>query len=120
MSDTPSRLDGNVTAGALATVFSFEVTTARCTWAACRKTAVLAGLHVYVDAPGIVVRCASCEAVVLRYAEPRVVGHAWRPRQPAMLALRHWSDPWRFKSHVPTRASPRGFHGREGASERPW
>jgi hypothetical protein len=72
MSDTPSRLDGNVTAGALATVFSFEVTTARCTWAACRKTAVLAGLHVYVDAPGIVVRCASCEAVVLRYAEPRV------------------------------------------------
>lgn len=52
MSDTPSRLDGNVTAGALATVFSFEVTTARCTWAACRKTAVLAGLHVYVDAPG--------------------------------------------------------------------
>ncbi len=69
MSDTPHRLDGNVTAGALSTIFSFEPTTARCTCAACRKTAVLAELHVYVDAPGTVVRCASCEAVVLRYSE---------------------------------------------------
>ena len=68
MSDTPSRLDGNVTAGALSTVFSFDATTARCTCAACRKTAVLAELHVYIDAPGTVARCPWCGTVVLRYA----------------------------------------------------
>lgn len=75
MNDTPRHLDGNVTAGALATVFAFEVTAARCTCAACGATAVLAEHHVYTDAPGTVVRCASCHAVVLRYAE--TPGHTW-------------------------------------------
>lgn len=75
MSDAPHHLDGNVTAGALSAVFAFEVTTARCTCATCGTTAVLAEHHVYSDAPGTVVRCASCAAVVIRYAE--TPGSTW-------------------------------------------
>ena len=75
MSDTPRHLDGNVTAGALSAVFAFEVTTARCTCASCGATAVLAEHHVYTDAPGTVVRCPTCEGVVLRYAENP--GYTW-------------------------------------------
>jgi NAD-dependent SIR2 family protein deacetylase len=75
MSRGPQRLDGNVAAGPLATVLAFEVTTARCTCAACGATEVFAELHVYTDAPGMVVRCPSCQAVVLRLAE--TPGHTW-------------------------------------------
>lgn len=75
MSKSPQRLDGNVTGGPLAAVLAFEVTTARCTCATCGATALFAELHVYADAPGMVVRCPSCEAVVLRLAE--TPGHTW-------------------------------------------
>jgi ferredoxin-NADP reductase len=46
MRETPRHLDGNVMAGALSTVFAFEVTAARCTCASCGATAVLAEHHV--------------------------------------------------------------------------
>ena len=75
MSKAPQRLDGNVAAGPLATVLAFEVTTARCTCATCGVTALFAELHAYTDAPGTVVRCPSCQAVVVRVAE--TPGHTW-------------------------------------------
>lgn len=62
--DTP--LDGNAAAGALGDLFAFDVTVAVSTCAACRDARPVAELRAYMDAPGIVLRCASCGAVQLR------------------------------------------------------
>lgn len=63
--DTPP-LDGNATAGALGELFGFDVTIAVTTCASCRATHPVGALRAYLSAPGIVLRCASCEAVQLR------------------------------------------------------
>jgi Family of unknown function (DUF6510) len=60
------RLDGNVVAGALADVFVGDATVLSETCGDCGTTTVLAEVHVYVDAPGAVLRCPGCEAVVMR------------------------------------------------------
>jgi Family of unknown function (DUF6510) len=59
-------LDGNAAAGALREVFAVDVTTATGKCAACGRTDVFAAAHLYVDAPGLVARCAGCEDVLLR------------------------------------------------------
>lgn len=69
------RLDGNAAAGRLADVFAFDATVARTRCGGCGTTAPLGAHHVYADAPGMVVRCLVCEAVVLRIA--RTPGHTW-------------------------------------------
>ena len=63
---SPAPFDGNVTAGDLTDVFAFDTTTAITTCATCRHTHPVATLHVYLRAPGMVLRCASCDAVQLR------------------------------------------------------
>jgi ribosomal protein S27E len=69
------RLDGNAAAGRLADVFVFDATAARTRCGSCGMTAPLGVYHVYADAPGMVVRCPTCEAMVLRIAQtPR---HTW-------------------------------------------
>ena len=72
---SPAPLDGNATAGDLADVFAFDVTMAVTTCASCRHTHPVATLHAYVQAPGIVLRCASCDAVQLRFV--RSAERAW-------------------------------------------
>jgi Family of unknown function (DUF6510) len=68
-------LDGNVAAGVLAELFDAEVTVALITCDSCGDERPLAELQAYVDAPGLVLRCASCEAVEIRIVRgPR---HAW-------------------------------------------
>ena len=62
----PAPLDGNVTGGDLADVFAFDVTTAITTCATCRHTHPIATLRAYLQAPGMVLRCASCDAVQIR------------------------------------------------------
>lgn len=60
------RLDGNAIAGDLMELFGTEMTVA---WTVCRSCGAheqLAEIRVYRDAPGIVGRCAQCEAVLLR------------------------------------------------------
>jgi Family of unknown function (DUF6510) len=57
---------GNAIGGDLSGVFAFDVTTAVTTCAACRDTHVVASLRAYLSAPGIVLRCATCDAVQLR------------------------------------------------------
>jgi hypothetical protein len=64
MSSAP--LDGNATAGDLADVFAFDATIAVTICAACGHTHSLATLHAYLQAPGMVLRCATCDAVQLR------------------------------------------------------
>jgi ribosomal protein S27E len=60
-------LDGNVLGGPLDDVFAFEFTTAQCTCEGCGAVRVVGALHVYADAPGMVVRCPDCDHVVLRF-----------------------------------------------------
>ena len=72
---TTAPLDGNASAGDLSDVFAFDVTVARTTCAFCGDTRALAELHVYMRAPGTVLRCAACGAVQMRLV--RANGRAW-------------------------------------------
>jgi hypothetical protein len=58
-------LDGNAIAGALFDYFGSEMTTATGSCGHCGATAQIAELHVYLRAPGTVVRCGSCGRVVI-------------------------------------------------------
>jgi Family of unknown function (DUF6510) len=59
-------LDGNAIGGLLQEVFVEEMTTARSTCAGCGAVREVGALHVYADAPGMVVRCPACDTVLLR------------------------------------------------------
>ena len=65
------RLDGNAAAGILSEVFVPDLTTARVTCANCGTIRALAALLVYAHGMGMVMRCPSCDAAVLRVARPR-------------------------------------------------
>jgi len=58
-------LDGNAIAGQLVEVFGAELTTATGTCGSCGASGVVAELEVYLQAPGTVVRCRSCESVLM-------------------------------------------------------
>lgn len=60
------RLDGNAVAGALAEVFVGDATMFVDTCADCGTRTVHAEVRVYVDAPGTVMRCPGCDAVLMR------------------------------------------------------
>jgi hypothetical protein len=64
-------LDGNMLAGPLREVFAVEVTAAIGRCASCGLTGPVAALHVYAHAPGLVARCPSCSAVMLRLVRSR-------------------------------------------------
>jgi hypothetical protein len=65
MKDTDLRLDGNAAAGVLSEIFSVEMTTALGTCAGCGATNALAIAHVYVNAPGTILRCPACNALLI-------------------------------------------------------
>jgi hypothetical protein len=69
------KLDGNAIGGLLGEVFVGELTVARSTCGSCGAVREVGALHVYANAPGAVVRCPSCEAVLLRVA--RAEGRIW-------------------------------------------
>ena len=62
------RLDGNAAAGVLREVFGSEMTTALGTCGSCGAVGPVGAVHVYVSA-GMVLRCPSCEAVLMRIVE---------------------------------------------------
>ena len=72
---SPHALDGNVTAGDLADIFAFDAATAITTWATCRHTHRIASLRALLRAPGMVLRCASCDSVQVRFV--RSAARAW-------------------------------------------
>jgi hypothetical protein len=72
------RLDGNAVAGILSEVFVPDITTAQATCANCETIRALGDLLVYAHGMGTVIRCPSCDGVVLRVT-----------RTPARL----WLDP---------------------------
>ena len=59
------RLDGNAAAGILSELFVPDLTAARATCAGCGATRAVGELLVYAHGMGTVVRCPSCDAVVL-------------------------------------------------------
>jgi hypothetical protein len=62
------RLDGNAVTGALAELFAVDLVPADCTCAHCGRTSPLAEYDLYADSPALVLRCAGCTGVVLRYS----------------------------------------------------
>jgi hypothetical protein len=59
------ELDGNAAAGMLSEVFVLELTGARGRCDGCGNVAALGEARAYVDSPGLVVRCRSCDTVLL-------------------------------------------------------
>jgi hypothetical protein len=59
------RLDGNAAAGILSELFVPDLTAARATCAGCGATGAVGALLVYAHGMGTVMRCPSCNAVVL-------------------------------------------------------
>jgi uncharacterized protein DUF6510 len=65
MDDADLRLDGNAAAGILSEVFAAEMTVARGTCAGCGATNALGSALLYAHAPGTVLRCPSCTAILM-------------------------------------------------------
>lgn len=68
-------MDGNMLAGPLREVFAVDMTAAALRCGSCASTGPLAQLRVYPHAPGLVARCPTCLAVLLRLV--RDPDHAW-------------------------------------------
>jgi len=60
------RLDGNAAAGMLRELFARDVTAATATCRACGTVGPIGGLLEYGHQMGIVLRCPTCDGVVLR------------------------------------------------------
>jgi hypothetical protein len=59
------RLDGNAAAGLLEEVFARDMTVAVETCAGCGASEPLGAVHVYMDAPGTVLRCPHCTTILI-------------------------------------------------------
>jgi len=79
------RLDGNFAAGILSEVFVPDITTARAMCANCGTIRPLGALPVYGQNMGAVMRCPTCDAVVLRVA--RTPRRLWLDPTGARLLL---------------------------------
>jgi len=64
-------LDGNAAAGELGNLFAVDITAADGQCSHCGATKAFAQAHLYLDAPGLVARCADCENVLLRMVKVR-------------------------------------------------
>jgi phage FluMu protein Com len=62
-------LDGNALAGLLAAAFGSEMTTIPGRCAHCGRIHVVAEMRAYIRAPGAILRCPSCDGVVIRIVE---------------------------------------------------
>jgi len=67
-------LDGNALAGILQEIFSTEMTASSTTCAHCGYESEMSGLLAFVCSPGLVLRCPTCEKVMLRIVQtPKAV-----------------------------------------------
>jgi hypothetical protein len=66
MEEQDLKLDGNSAAGLFRELFAFELTTARGRCDNCGAIAEVGAVMVYANAPGTVLRCPKCEAVLMR------------------------------------------------------
>jgi ribosomal protein S27E len=70
-----NKLDGNAAAGTLEQIFPFEMTLVQATCAGCGTTNVVGALAVYMHSMGTVVRCPTCDTVLIRIAQAK--GRYW-------------------------------------------
>ena len=66
MDASPTYLDGNAAAGPLADLLAFDVTATVGTCTHCGASKMLAQGRVYSAGPGLVLRCAACDGVLIR------------------------------------------------------
>jgi hypothetical protein len=64
-------VDGNAIGGLLHELFGREMTAAGCVCGNCGAARPVAKLAVYLQAPGTVVRCRTCESVLMVFAKVR-------------------------------------------------
>lgn len=69
------RLDGNAIGGLLRDIFAAEMTDARGMCASCGAVNEVGRVHVYIHAPGTVVRCPNCGAVLMKVVRGK--GRFW-------------------------------------------
>ena len=77
MDDT--TLDGNAAGGILREIFPFEMTLVEETCAHCSTTRVVGELTVYKSAMGTVMRCPTCDNVLMRIVSTK--GRYWLDMQ---------------------------------------
>ena len=63
------ELDGNALAGKLETLFGADMTAVPGRCAHCGTVSMVGAMRAYIDAPGAVLRCPTCDEVVLRLVE---------------------------------------------------
>ena len=69
------KLDGNAAGGMLRAIFPIEMTTVETTCEGCGAHNDIGALAVYAHAMGMVIRCPSCESVLIRVTE--IKGRYW-------------------------------------------
>ena len=62
-------LDANATAGLLQEIFGVEMTASPTECANCGNEAEVGALWAFTQGPGIVLRCSTCESVVIRIVQ---------------------------------------------------
>ena len=70
-----NKLDGNAAGGILQEIFPFEMTLVQATCTSCGATDAIGALAVYMHGMGTVVRCPSCDNVLIRVAHTK--GRYW-------------------------------------------
>lgn len=67
--NTEMMLDGNAVGGLFLDLFGVDMTAAPTECAGCGAAHEVARLRAFVQAPGVVLRCPSCEQVMVRVVE---------------------------------------------------
>ena len=70
-----NTLDGNAAAGILQEIFPFEMTMVQATCSGCSATRAVGALAVYMHGMGTIVRCPSCDTVLVRVVHAK--GRYW-------------------------------------------
>ena len=69
------KLDGNAAGGILQEIFPFEMTLVQTTCTGCGVTNAIGELAVYMHGMGTIIRCPSCDNVLIRVVQAK--GRYW-------------------------------------------
>ena len=70
-----NKLDGNAAGGILQEIFPFEMTLVQATCVGCGVSGAIGELAVYMHGMGTVIRCPSCDNVLIRVVQAK--GRYW-------------------------------------------
>jgi hypothetical protein len=70
-----NKLDGNAAGGILQAIFPFEMTLVQVTCTGCGTTGAIAEVAAYIHGMGTILRCPSCDNVLIRVAQTE--GRYW-------------------------------------------